>query len=103
MVLYLAYVMGALVLLYLASTWIEQRSLAGRQLAVMARYSLLAYMGQMGILQAMRWLMPDSPLLRSFPVVFCVALAVLLVSLHIVDYLRRNYALADKAYHAVFG
>jgi hypothetical protein len=100
---YLVYVMSALVMLYLASVWIPERSRIGRQLTLMAHYSLPSYIWQMAILQALRLLMPDSPVIRSFPVVFCVALAALLISLHVFDYLRGRYALADNIYHAIFG
>jgi hypothetical protein len=101
--LYIVYVMSVLTLMYLASVWIEKHSLLGRQMAVMAHYSLLAYIGQMGILQALRWLIPGSSLLASFPLMFAVALVVMLISLHILDFLRSRYGIANKAYAAVFG
>jgi hypothetical protein len=103
MALYIVEVMSALMLMYLASVWIDQQSLIGRQLALMAHYSLLAYMGQMGILQALRWLIPGSSLFASFPLMFAVALVVMLISLHGVDVLRSRYGIANKAYVAVVG
>ena len=100
---YPAYVMSLLAMLYLVSPWIRVQDWAGRELIFMARYPLLAYLVQMGILRALWLLVPGPSPYKSFPVVLAVALVLLLVSLHGVDYLRGRFGPVDKAYLAVFG
>lgn len=102
-VVYVPHVVSSLWLLYVAGEHLKTVTIARRPLALMAQYSLLAYMGQMLLLQVWRILTADVPGLRTLPVSMVAVLAALLLSLATLSALRRRSRVVDSMYRAVFG
>ena len=100
---YVPHVTSALWMLYGAGTWMETVALLKRPLTVLAHYSLLAYIGQMGILQAWHYLVSDWSMANSFPVSILVAFFLLLGGLQSLSALRNEFRLVDRIYRSVFG
>ena len=101
--LYVPHVAAMLWMLYGAGTWIATIGWLNRPLALLAHYSLLAYMGQMAILRTWRWVAPDWPGLDSFLVFLLVGLVALFVSLTVLSLARNRYPWVNRVYLSVFG
>ena len=100
---YIAQIVAILSLLYLVGEKMLQVGWLNRPMTVMAHYSLLAYIGQIALLQFLNYLLPDESWLRGFVSSFTLVLFILLGGLYLLSYLRGRLSVVDKVYRAVFG
>lgn len=102
-IVYLPHVASMLTLLYLLGQSVRRINVFRRPLALMAHYSLVAYMGQMAILHLLHAIAEKWLILKFYPVAFATALLVLLTALYLLDSLRHGLPAVDRAYRWLFG
>ncbi len=102
-VFYIPHVVSALSLLYVLGAWIARVELLRGPLTLMAKYSLLAYIGQMAILQGWYRVASHWSAAGYFLVSVVVTLLTLLASLHVLASLRNKFGVIDRIYLSVFG
>ncbi len=101
--IYVPHVASMLWMLYGAGTWIATIDWLNRPLALLAHYSLFAYMGQMAVLRIWRYVPIDWPAAKSFPIAVLVGFFVLLGGLRLLSALRSRFEPANRLYLSVFG
>ena len=73
-----------------------------RSMNLMARYSLVCYMGQMALIWGWYYLLGDLSVLGSYSVSMGVLLVLMLAGIRILDHFVQNHEWAKRAYAAVF-
>jgi peptidoglycan/LPS O-acetylase OafA/YrhL len=92
-----------LAVLYALGSWWGEHDIASRTIILLGQYSLLGYISQIIILQALRRLLPHLAVAASFPVVALVLGAALtILSVWLVHISRKRWMLASRMYAAVF-
>ena len=100
---YLLGVTGMLLFLYVVNGWISWRGWPAAVMALMARYALLCYLGQMCVLWAWYYLVSDIPVANSFLVSFVLVMTATIGIAAATDWLRVRFRWADQLYRNILG
>jgi peptidoglycan/LPS O-acetylase OafA/YrhL len=93
----------ALALIYAICAPFSPSTFMGRRLEILGRYSLVAYIGQIGILQLIVQLTPrPEPVSLGFVVMTLITLILTIFGVEITDWARRRSTAVGGAYKAVF-
>ena len=99
---YLLGIISVLGIFYLSYDALNWPPLMRSSMNLMARYSLVCYMGQMALIWSWYYLVGDLSVLGSYSVSMGVLLVLMLVGIRTLDYLVQNHERAKRAYAAVF-
>jgi hypothetical protein len=93
----------SLSLIYAAGQYAGASGLWQREIILLGRYSLLAYIGQIAVLQVLtRFVIHRGADWTGLIGLLLLTLLITVVIIHVVDWIRRKRPLADRAYKLVF-
>ena len=99
---YLYGIASILLMIYLSYHWVSEISSIDRYLRFLGRYSLIAYIGQMGILWAMVESIGATVTDIPFVVSFSSALILMSLGIMLVDYARGRLPIIRRLYGLIF-